>query len=346
MCILVFKLRLQLVDLLVLLLQLLLDVHERVDGFERGLVHRHALFQLLVGHLLLVEQGLLLLAAFGEFVHLELAVLGELAQVLHLVLEGDNGLVSLVEAGGEGDHDVALLQQELFLSVYLYLLLFDQLFLLVQLDEFVVVLHLHEFGLLLQHDLELGRVFDLAPSDQQLALHEFQLVIERLVFQLVLFLLLGALLQHAQGHLAVLEGLALLLLEGGDQHLDVVVLLGLGELVLEHGDFVLLLAQEGVLVDVLVDLGVVLDVLCAVGELQRGERLALTVGRGRDHAHKSGLAVATEGVLEDAGDLGVALGDVVAGFLVRKGRDDVAEGTQGLINFLGLFESGADCAGD
>jgi hypothetical protein len=60
---------------------------------------------------------------------------------------------------------------------------------------------------------------------------------------------------------------------------------------------------------------------------------------GADHGHHGGLAVAAEGVLEDARELGVAVGDVLAAAGVGERGDDVAEGAQALVDLLGLLEA-------
>ena len=55
---------------------------------------------------------------------------------------------------------------------------------------------------------------------------------------------------------------------------------------------------------------------------------------GADVDEHQGLAVASQAVLEEVGELGVPIGDV--GVLLGEGHDDVAEVGEGLVDVLGL----------
>lgn len=51
----------------------------------------------------------------------------------------------------------------------------------------------------------------------------------------------------------------------------------------------------------------------------------------------SGSCVASKGLLKDAGQFGVSVRDVGLG-VVGKGRDDVTQGREGLVDVLGLIQ--------
>lgn len=59
----------------------------------------------------------------------------------------------------------------------------------------------------------------------------------------------------------------------------------------------LVLAKQGLLVQVLVDAGLVLDLFGAGCKFKRAQRLVECFERGRDHGHHRGLAIAAEGIL-------------------------------------------------
>ena len=70
----------------------------------------------------------------------------------------------------------------------------------------------------------------------------------------------------------------------------------------------------------LIDGRVVDDALGAAGKAQRGVRLVGVHGRGRDGADDGRLDVAAERGLQDARQLGVAVGDVPACAQAQRGR--------------------------
>mmetsp|Transcript_27415 Transcript_27415/g.78766 ORF Transcript_27415/g.78766 Transcript_27415/m.78766 type:complete len:517 (-) Transcript_27415:561-2111(-) len=111
----------------------------------------------------------------------------------------------------------------------------------------------------------------------------------------------------------------------------------------EAGDLVLELADHRVL-GVLVDLGLVLDALGAVGVAQRRERLVVVVVRGAEVCHHDRLRVAAQGVLEQARELRVPVGDV-RGLAVHERGDHVAERRQGEVDLGGLLQPVAGGAG-
>mmetsp|Transcript_57268 Transcript_57268/g.150720 ORF Transcript_57268/g.150720 Transcript_57268/m.150720 type:complete len:365 (+) Transcript_57268:1004-2098(+) len=87
-----------------------------------------------------------------------------------------------------------------------------------------------------------------------------------------------------------------------------------------------------------VDLHDVLDHLGALAEAQRADRLLLVEVGGRARDDERRLRVASQGLLQHAGELGVAVGHVRV-LLVRQRVDDVAQGGQGPVDVLGLVEA-------
>ena len=82
----------------------------------------------------------------------------------------------------------------------------------------------------------------------------------------------------------------------------------------------------------------VLDFLGAVGELERGKGLGRVEGRRGARAEQRRHGVAPEGILQEPGQLGIAVGDVQR-LPVRELVDDVAEEGQREVDVLGLLEA-------
>ena len=97
--------------------------------------------------------------------------------------------------------------------------------------------------------------------------------------------------------------------------------------------------EERPLVDIFVNASLIFDFLSPGSELEGGDALTKALGRGTDHGHHGGLAVATERVLEEACEFGVTVGDVRAGTLVCQGGDHVAQAGQRLVDFLRFLKT-------
>lgn len=81
------------------------------------------------------------------------------------------------------------------------------------------------------------------------------------------------------------------------------VLVFFSELLFELPQFHFILPQQSALVDVLIDTRLILDLFGACSKLKCGDGLAEALRRGRDHGHHGGLAVTTQGVLEETRQL-------------------------------------------
>mmetsp|Transcript_49217 Transcript_49217/g.111493 ORF Transcript_49217/g.111493 Transcript_49217/m.111493 type:complete len:244 (-) Transcript_49217:168-899(-) len=108
------------------------------------------------------------------------------------------------------------------------------------------------------------------------------------------------------------------------------------ELCLEAHDLLLELADHGVL-RVLVDLRLVLDALGAVCVAQRRERLVVVVVCRAEVRHHHRLGVAAQRVLQQARELGVAVGDV-RGLAVHERGDHVPQSGEREVNLGRLLE--------
>lgn len=102
-------------------------------------------------------------------------------------------------------------------------------------------------------------------------------------------------------------------------------------------DLLLVLPQQSFL-RVLVDPRPVLDALSSVGVAQRAQALlVVVVGRGETGHHEC-ASVSPQGVLQQPGQLGVAVGHIL-GASVHQGRDDVAQGRQRQVDLGGLAQT-------
>ena len=59
---------------------------------------------------------------------------------------------------------------------------------------------------------------------------------------------------------------------------------------------------------------------------------------GADHGNHGRLAVAAEAVLQDAGELGVPVGNMAAAAALRERSNNIAQSTEGLIDLLALLQ--------
>ena len=303
---------------------------------------------------------------------------------LELLLHGEDLLVALVQPLRQRDHDVPLLEEEVLVAVHLRLVLLHVLPLLLELPEPLLVLAADAPLLLLEEAAEGRHVLDLVAADQELALHAVDPLLEvpllfllhhelpatllegryrrQLVGLCALLLLLKLqepplvhqVLRRTTGRTTFLRNWSLpqdrlqrsrYLLFKGD-HKWIPHLAALRELRPKAPELLLVFLQERALIHVLVDGRDVADVLRAVGELERRERLRKRLERRGDHAHHRRLAIASEAVLEDTRELGVAVGDVLAGLGLGQGANDVAESAQRLIDLLRFLEALARGARD
>ena len=109
------------------------------------------------------------------------------------------------------------------------------------------------------------------------------------------------------------------------------------ELLLQLGDLVLVLTQESIL-GVLVDTRLILDVLSAGRIAKRVHRLVKVVVSWSDIGNHDCFGVATEGVLEQSGQLTVTVWDV-GGLGIGEGRDNMAQRRQRQVDLRGFLES-------
>mmetsp|Transcript_75187 Transcript_75187/g.233246 ORF Transcript_75187/g.233246 Transcript_75187/m.233246 type:complete len:339 (-) Transcript_75187:10-1026(-) len=259
---------------------------------------------------------------------------------VELVLQANDGLVTFVQPLREGDHDVALLQEELLVAAHLSLVLLDRRALSLQLEELCCILRADP--LLLCHCmLEVQGILGLlTAADKQLGRHLADADLELLLLRLLLLEDHAPLLQGRHGRLAVLLRAPATLLEL--QQLapaDDVALAPLAELRTQPPELRLVAPEQRPLVHVLIDLRAVADGLGAVRELERGERLRKGLGRRRDHGHHRRPAVAPEGVLQEARELGVAVGHVLPWPALRERGDDVAQRREALVDLLRLLQA-------
>lgn len=102
-------------------------------------------------------------------------------------------------------------------------------------------------------------------------------------------------------------------------------------------DLLLILSEQSIL-GVLVDAGPVLDALGPVGVAQSAQGfLIVVVSRGETGDHQC-TRVSSQRVLQQPGELGVPVGDVL-GASVHQSGDDVPQGRQGEVDLRGLTES-------
>mmetsp|Transcript_56156 Transcript_56156/g.182223 ORF Transcript_56156/g.182223 Transcript_56156/m.182223 type:complete len:287 (-) Transcript_56156:1225-2085(-) len=192
---------------------------------------------------------------------------------IHLNLQREDRLVALLQALGQSNHDLALLQEQLLVAGDLCFVL---------LEAAPLTLHVAQPQLLLSPRtlLFLGKPGIVAHLVDLVLLQELQLALTH-----VLTLL---------------------------------------ELCAKPPDLCLVPPQHGPVVHVLVDTGAVPDGLRAVRELERAEGLRKGFGGRRDHGHHGCAAVSSEGVLQQAGQLRVSVGDVLPRAALGERRDHVA----------------------
>ena len=234
-----------------------------------------------------------------------------------------------------------MLKEQLLVPVNLLLVFFYLQSFFFDFLHFFVVLSSYQSLFLFQGASELRCVLYLLAARQHLRVHGLDLLLQ----ELPLLLLLEELPRpEFQGRdRCVLVFLGLLLLHFDLRYLLVaeawVVLSAVVQFLLQPPQLDFVFPQKRPLVYVLVDPGLVLDFLGPVCELECRLRLPEGIGRRGDHCHHGGLAVASEGVLQDSGELGVPVGDVGSCLLVGEGGDDVSEGAQRLVDFLTLFQA-------
>jgi len=110
-----------------------------------------------------------------------------------------------------------------------------------------------------------------------------------------------------------------------------------GQLLLQVPNLPLILLEQDGGVQLDVHAGLVDDLPDARGELERGDRFFQMGNLGPDVGVEDGLAVAADGVLEDVGELGLAVGDVVA-LLVGERDDHLLQEGERLVDVGGLDE--------
>jgi len=95
---------------------------------------------------------------------------------IQFFLELDNCFITLVETGGQRDHDVSLFQQQLLVSVDLGLVFFDLNTLALNLAKFCIVFLPDLLLLLLKRNSKLLCLFNLLSSSEHLPVQRFDLV--------------------------------------------------------------------------------------------------------------------------------------------------------------------------
>ena len=190
---------------------------------------------------------------------------------LELLLHAYDGLVALVEPCGEGDHDVALLEQHGLVPAHLRPALLRLLPVSLQLANLTLVLSLDALLFLPEHSLELVAVAvgGDAAAAEELRLHLVDPLLELAALLLLLEELLAALLELGDGAHLVSLGFPPLFLNLEKRPLVHEVLRPLVEFLSQSLQLALVLSQEGLLVEVLVDSSGVLDVLGSIGKFER-----------------------------------------------------------------------------
>lgn len=110
-----------------------------------------------------------------------------------------------------------------------------------------------------------------------------------------------------------------------------------GQFLLQVPYFPLILLEQDGGVQLDVHAGLVDNFPDARGELERGDRLFQMGDFGPDVGDEDGLAVAADGIFEDVGELGLAVGDVVA-LLVGERDDHLLQEGERLVDVRGLDE--------
>ena len=253
----------------------------------------------------------------------------------------DNGLVSLVQSGSKRDHNVALLQQQLFVSVDLRLALLDLVAFTFNLIQLGFVLLSDALLLFFERGSELRSVFNFLAAGEDLRVHRLDLFLQRPFVLLSLEEFVRADFKRVNGRIFV--GFCLLFLSLQLGHIRVIHdpnrhLFGL-QFSLELLEFNLVLAQKGALVDVFVDYRFVFDFFGPGCEFECLVTFVVGVEGWRHHGNHRGLAVTTQGVLQESCELRVAERNVHSVRLLSQGIYDVSQRRQRLVDFLRLVEA-------
>jgi len=258
-----------------------------------------------------------------------------------LLLQLDNGLVSLVQSGSQRDHNVALLQQQLFVSVDLRLALLDLIAFALNLIQLGFVLLSDALLLFFERGPELRSVFDFLATGEDLRVHCLDLFFQRPLVLLSLKEFMRADFKRVNGRIFV--GFCLLFLSLQLGHIRVIHdpnghLFSL-QFSLELLELNLVLAKKGALVDVFIDYRFVLYFFGPGREFECLVTFIVGVEGWRHHGNHRGLAVAAQGVLQESCELRVAERNVHSVRLLSEGIDYVSQGRQRLVDFLGLVEA-------
>lgn len=192
---------------------------------------------------------------------------------VQLFLQLDNSLIAFVEAGGERDHDISLLEQQLLVPVHLGLILFNLLPLALNVREFSFILFSDNALLGFERRSELGEVLDLLAADEHLAAEEADLLFQLLLLFFLNHELARSRFQRGDGRGLVLLGSSLFVFQ---LHHPLVIhnaFVLLRELIFEPFQLDFILPEQRALVHVLIDPGFVFNLLGSRREFERRHAL-------------------------------------------------------------------------
>ena len=103
-----------------------------------------------------------------------------------LLLELNNGFISLIEPASQSNHDISLLQQELLVSINLLFVFLNLDSLLLNFLHFFIEFHSHNSLFFLQGISKLRKIFNLFTTYQNLRIHGLYLLLQYLFLFLFL----------------------------------------------------------------------------------------------------------------------------------------------------------------